>query len=187
VLLACVAATLILCSCGDTLQDQPMGVKSLEAVIVKSRFPVYWVGRKFERMQITNVLIDPGGAVTIRYGDCLVGGQYTCVTPLTLVTSPDNSFVPGSTTATATPPVRGVRSYSSHGGATLSIPTGGVIVSVYAKDGALAREAAATMVALNKMGVPGERLPRAEPDTGFDRLPLPSQVPPGVEVNVARG
>lgn len=182
-LVACAAAAAALCSCGDTLQDQPVGVKSLESVIVKSRFPVYWAGRRFDGMRISNVLLDPGGAVTIRYGDCLVGGQYTCVTPLTIVTSPDNGFVPGATTAGALVPIRGVRAYASSRGATLAIPTGGIVVSVYARDRALALRTAATMVPLNKVGEPGAALPRIEPDTGFARVPLPSQVPPGVDAN----
>ena len=97
---AAACALALLCAlavsaCGDTLQDQPIAPQALESVIVKSRFPVYWLGFKFQRMRITAVTIDPSGAVTIRYGDCLVGGQYTCVTPLSVVSSPDNSFVPG--------------------------------------------------------------------------------------------
>jgi hypothetical protein len=176
---------LALSSCGDTLQDQPVGVKLLESVIVKSRFPVYWVGQRFHGMRITNVLIDPGGAVTIRYGDCLVGGQYTCVTPLSIVTSPDNGFIPGATTASGRLSLRGARAYESGAGATLAIPTGGIVVNLYSRRGSLARLAAETMVPLNKAEVPGARLPPAEPDTGFDRVPLPSQVPPGVDVTAA--
>lgn len=179
-------SALALSSCGDTLQDQPIGVKSLESVIVKSRFPVYWVGREFDGMRITNVLIDPGGAVTIRYGDCLVGGQYTCVTPLSIVTSPDNSFVPGAATAAGVARIRGARAYASgRGGSTLAIPSGAIVISIHGKSGSIARLAADTMVPLNKEGVPGTPLPAAEPDTGFDRVPLPSQVPPGVDVTAS--
>ena len=104
---ALAACALALGSCGDTLQDQPIGPAPLESVIVQSRFPVYWLGMKYEGMRITGVTIDPGGAVTIRYGDCLVGGQYTCVTPLAVVSSPDNSFVPGGSTASRPLRVRG--------------------------------------------------------------------------------
>ena len=72
----------------DTLQDQPIGPQPLRVVIVKSRFPVYWLGLEFQGMQITSVTIDPSEAVTIRYGDCVLGGQYTCVTPVSIVSFP---------------------------------------------------------------------------------------------------
>lgn len=174
-------------SCGDTLQDQPIGPAPLESVIVQSRFPVYWLGLRFHGMRITGVTIDPGGAVTIRYGDCVLGGQYTCVTPVAIVSSPDNSFVPGATAATQSLPLRGARASVAHGGATLAIPTGGVVVSVYARNASLARSAATTMAPLNKVGLPRAPLPAALPDTGFDGLPLPSQVPPGVSLGRPRG
>jgi hypothetical protein len=177
---ALAACALALGSCGDTLQDQPIGPAPLETVLVNSRFPVYWVGLEFQGMQITSVGTDPSGAVTIRYGDCVLGGQYTCVTPLSIVSSPDNSFVPGSSVATESLPMRGATAIVTRGGATLAIPTGGVIASVYARDPPLARAAAMTMAPVNEVGLPQEALPAAAPDTGFDRLPLPSEVPPGV-------
>jgi hypothetical protein len=169
--------------CGDTLQDQPIGRSALEAVIVKSHFPVYWAGTRFAGMRLTSVAIDPGGAVTIQYGDCLVGGQYTCVTPLSVVTSPDNSFLPGG--AALTPPLRlrGVAASAAQSGATLALRTGGVIVSLYARDRQLARKAAQTIVPLNEVGVLGAALPAPVPDTGFDRLPLRSQLPPGAALS----
>jgi hypothetical protein len=181
---ALIVGALALASCGDTLQDQPIGPAPLETVIVDSRFPAYWLGWRFGGMRITSVAIDPGGAVSVRYGDCTLGGQYTCVTPLTIVSSPDNSFVPGGA-----PPagggwrrVRGVAARASRGGATLAIPTGGVVVSVYARDPALARAAALGMAPVNELGSPGAPLPAAAADTGFERAPLASQVPPGVRV-----
>ncbi len=173
---------LALGSCGDTLQDQPIGPAPLESVIVKSRFPVYWLGMRFRGMLITGVTIDPGGAVTIRYGDCLVGGQYTCVTPLAVVSSPDNSFVPGGSTASRSLRVRGAAASSAQGGATLAIPTGSVVVSVHAERASLAMSAAVTMAPVNKVGLPLQALPAAVPDTGFDRVPLPSQIPPGASI-----
>jgi hypothetical protein len=178
----CVLCAVTLGSCGDTIQDQPISPTALENVIVKSHYPVYWLGLRFRGMQITNVTIDPGGAVTIRYGDCVLGGQYTCVTPMAIVSSPDNSFIPGAAVANGSLPVRGVRASVATGGATLAIPTGGIVVSVYAQDPSLARAGAATMVPVNETGLPGGPLPTAIADTGIDRMPLPSEVPAGVSV-----
>lgn len=173
---------LALGACGDTLQDQPIGAQALESVIVKSRFPVYWLGFRFQGMRITGVTIDPGGGVTIHYGDCLVGGQYTCVTPVTVVSSPDNSFVPGASTASRTVSVRGATAVWAQGGSTLSLATGSVVVSVHARTAALASAAVATMVPVNKVGLPLQPLPAAVPDTGFDQVPLPSEIPPGATI-----
>lgn len=188
---AAAGALALLCAlavgaCGDTLQDQPIAPQALESVIVKSRFPVYWLGFEFRRMRITGVTIDPGGAVTIRYGDCLVGGQYTCVTPLSVVSSPDNSFVPGAA-AGRTVNVRSAGAVSSQGGRTLAMATGSVVVSVHARNPAPARAAVATMVPLNKVGLPLQPLPAAAPDTGFDRIPIPSELPPGATIPRPRG
>jgi hypothetical protein len=181
--LALCALALALGSCGgSTLQDQPIGPAPLESVLVKSRFPVYWLGLEYRDMRIASVVIDPGGAVTIRYGDCIVGGQYTCVTPISIVSSPDNSFVPGRTAVTRSLALRGTTASLAQRGATLAIPTGGVVVSVHARDPSLARAAAATMVPVNKLGLRGAPLPAAAPDTGLERLPLASEVPAGVSV-----
>jgi hypothetical protein len=168
-------------ACGDTLQDQPIAPQALESVIVKSRFPVYWLGFKFHEMRITGVTIDPGGAVTIRYGDCLVGGQYTCVTPLSVVSSPDNSFVPDETGGRAVS-VRSATAVSSQGGRMLALGTGSVVVSIHGRDPALASAAVTTMAPLNKVGLPLQPLPPAVPDTGFDRVPIPSELPPGATI-----
>lgn len=180
--LALGGVTVTMAGCGDTLQDQPVAAGSLEAVIAKSRFPAYWLGVRFSGLAITVVNIDPGGAVTISYGDCLVGGQYTCVTPISIVTSPDNSFLPGGTASSQALVLRGVRARATDGGRRLAIATGGVMVSVFARTPALARAAALTMAPLNKVGKPGAPLNAPAPDNGFDRVPLPSEVPPGAEV-----
>ena len=169
----------LLGGCGDTLQDQSIGPAPFESVIVKSRFPVYWVGLRFAGMQVTGVSTDPSGAVTIQYGDCLVGGQYTCVTPLEIVTSPDNSFLPGGSTPSRPLALRGVRAVSRQRGSALAVRTGAVVVSVYARHPALAWDAARTMTPLNQAVPPGSTLPKPLPDSGFDRVPLPSQMPPG--------
>jgi hypothetical protein len=173
---------LALGSCGNTLQDEPIGPKPLETVMVESRFPVYWVGLKFDGIPISGVSTDPSDAVTIRYGDCVHGGQYTCVTPISIVTSPDNSFVPGGAASSPAPPTRGAKVSSARGGEVLAVATGVVVVSVYADRPSLAREALRMMAPVNEVGGPLESLPAALPDTGFDKVPLPSQVPPGVSV-----
>jgi hypothetical protein len=171
----------LLVGCGDTLQDQPIGPSPFESVIVKSRFPVYWVGLRFSGMQVTSVSTDPSGAVTIQYGDCLVGGQYTCVTPLEIVTSPDNSFLPGGSAPSRALALRGVKAVSRQHGSAIAVRTGAVVVSVYAHRPRLARAAAQTMTPLNQAVPPGATLPKPSPDTGFDRLPLPGQLPAGAE------
>jgi|HubBroStandDraft_3_1064219.scaffolds.fasta_scaffold16827_3 hypothetical protein len=182
------ACAIALGACGaNTLQDQPIGAASLETVMVRSHFPVYWLGLEFHDMGITSVSIDPGEAVTIRYGDCLLGGQYTCVTPVSIVSSPDNSFIPGATATTPRLPLRGVTANLAQKGATLAIPTGPVVVSVYAHDPTLARTAASTMAPINEVGLPQAPLPAALPDTGFDRVPLPGQVPPGASLPKPHG
>jgi hypothetical protein len=168
--------------CGDTLQDQPIGPAPLESVIVGSRFPVYWLGRSFEGMRLTGVLTDPSGAVTLRYGDCLVGGQFTCLTPIVLVTSPDNSFLPGAGEVGRRTRIRGVEALSTQTGQSLALRTGSVVVTVRASTALLTLRAARAMTPVNKVGLPYEPLPAAAPDTGFDRLPLPSQLPPGSPV-----
>jgi hypothetical protein len=169
-------------SCANTLQDESIGPKPLESVLVRSRFPVYWAGLKFHGLPISGVAIDPSEAVSIHYGDCAQGGQYTCVTPVSIVTSPDNGFVPGGASAARTTSLRGARVRSSSGGDTLALATGGVVVSVYTQDPTLAAEAAKIMTPVNEAGSPLTPLPPALPDTGFDRLPLPGQVPAGVSV-----
>jgi hypothetical protein len=180
--LLCLAGALALAGCANTLQDQPSGPKPLEDVLVQSRFTVYWAGLRFAGLPISGVSVDPSEAVSIRYGDCVTGGQYVCVTPLSIVTSPDNSFVPGGAGATSAPRTRGVAVSSSRGGRTLALATGKVVVSVYGKTALLAREALATIAPLNETGQPLQALPAPLPDTGFNRVPLPTQVPPGVGV-----
>jgi len=182
-----VLTALPLAACGDTLQDRSIGPSPLESVIVSSRFPVYWLGQKFDGMRISGVLIDPGGAVTLRYGDCLVGGQFTCVTPLALVTSPDNSFLPGAYEVGRDLRVRGAEALATQQGRAISIRTGTVIVSVHANRATLALRAARLMAPVNKVGLPLQPLPAPAPDTGFDQLPLPSQLPPGTPIPQPRG
>ncbi len=167
---------LALGGCGDTLQDQPIAHNTLESLLV-APYPVYWLGRSFQGMQITGATHDPGGAFSVQYGDCVEGGESTCVPPLRIVTSPDNSFLPGGSTAQRATVLRGVGAVLTQRGRTLEIPTGGVVVDVYADSAELAGSAGRTLVPINQIGQPGSPLPARQPDTGFGTRPLPSQIP----------
>lgn len=170
------ALSLGLAGCGDTLQDRPIAHNTLETLLM-APFPVYWLGRSFAGLQITEASTDPGGALSIQYGDCRQGGQGTCVPPLRLVTSPDNSFIPASAGPHDVAQVRGVSALSTSSGRTLALPTGGVVVDIYALSSALAAKAAQAAVPINRVGYPGEPLPAPQRDSGFADRPLPAQVP----------
>lgn len=172
-LLACVLA---LSACGDTLQSQPIPHNELETLLV-TPYPVYWLGRSFAGLQISEADHDPSGASFISYGDCVLGGQSTCVPHVRVVTSPDNSFVPGGSAPQLETGLRGVRAVVSRQGRTIAIPTGGVVVSIFAQTARLAAAAARTLVPINAAGEPGGTLPARLPDTGYGSTPLPSQVP----------
>jgi hypothetical protein len=179
--LAALAALLAGCAlalgaCGDTLQDRPIPHNTLESLIV-APYPVYWLGGSFRGLQITDASHDQSGAFSVQYGDCVVGGQSTCVTPVTVITSPDNSFVAGGSSPQSTASLRGVQAVLAQHGRTIAIATGGVVVSVYADSARLARAAARTIVPINDVGEPGAPLPARLPDTSFASTPLPSQVP----------
>jgi hypothetical protein len=176
--LAAALCALALVGCGNAIQDQPIPHNSLESLLL-APYPVYWLGATFHGLAITEASRDPGGAFTVQYGDCLEGGQSTCVPPLKVVTSPDNSFVPGegSSTARATSALRGVGGFVAEHGHAISIPTGGVVLDIYAHTPTLARAAATTAVPINYPGVPGGPLAAPLPDTGYGERPLPSQAP----------
>ncbi len=169
---------LALASCGDTLQDKPVPHNELEKMVV-SPFPVYWAGGSFHGMQLTDAGADPSGAFTVQYGNCVHGGQGTCTPPLQIVTNPDNSFLPGGGTPTSVTTLRGVPAKLTEAGRAVAIPTGPVVVDIYARDAALAKAAASEIVAINRPSNPGEALPAPHPDTGFGSEPLPSQQPVG--------
>jgi len=174
--LTCGTLAFALGGCGDTLQDQPIAHNTLEKLLV-APYPVYWAGRSFEGLAITEATHDPGGAFSVQYGDCVEGGQSTCVPALRVVTSPDNSFVPGGSTPQHGALVRGVGSLVTQRGRTIEIATGPIVVSVYADSARLAAAAAQTVVPINEPGVPGAPLPARLRDTGFGSTPLPSQEP----------
>jgi hypothetical protein len=164
-------------ACGNTVQDQPIPHNTLETLLL-APYPVYWLGRSFRGMAITEAARDPSGAFSVQYGDCLQGGQGTCVPPLRVVTSPDNSFVPGASAPHHTVPIRGAWALVAQRGRTVTIPTGGVVVAIYALTPRLAAAAAQGAVPINASAVPGDPLPARLPDTGFGASPLPAQVPP---------
>ena len=122
-----------LAGCGDTIQAKPIPHNQLEQLVVAS-FPVYWAGGSFQGLQITEVNPDPGGAFTVQYGNCLQGGQGTCTPPLRVVTNPDNSFLPGGQAPARRAVIRGVPAQSTEAGRVITIPTGGVVVGIFARD-----------------------------------------------------
>jgi len=128
-------------------------------------------------MAISEATHDPGGAFSVQYGDCVEGGQSTCVPPLRVVTSPDNSFVASGDAPRHSTPVRGVSVVVAQGGHTIEIATAGVVVGIYADRPRVAAAAAQTIVPINEAGAPGAPLPARLPDTGFGSTPLPSQIP----------
>jgi len=171
-----VLCALTLCSCANTVQDEPIPHNLLEGLIA-APFPVYWMGGSFEGMAIGEVTHDPSDAFSVQYGNCLAGGQGTCVPPLRIVTSPDNSFLPGGSTPSRRTRIRGVSALLAQAGRTIILATGGVVVDIYATSARIAAAAARTAVPINALGAPGAPLPRALANTGFGETPLPSQVP----------
>jgi len=174
-------ALLALCAvavgaCANTLQDQPIPHNILESLLT-APYSVYWLGGSFQGMAITEATRDPSGAFRVQYGDCLQGGQSTCVPALRVITSPDNSFLPVGSLPHTTARVRGVAAVVAQGGRTIEIATGGVVVSIYAQNARLAGAAAQTIVPINAIGKPEGPLPGRLPDTGFARTPLPTQTP----------
>jgi hypothetical protein len=175
------AAALALCAillggCGNTLQDRPIPHNALESLLL-APYPVYWLGRSFQQLAITEAVHDPGGAFTVSYGDCVVAGQSACVQPVRVITSPDNSFLAGGNLTRRAGALRGVPVLIARAGRTIEIPTAGVVVGVYALNARLAAAAAQSLVAINQVGAPGDQLPARVGNTGFANSPLPSQLP----------
>lgn len=175
-LLAALCAALTLSACGDTLQVKPVAHQELEGLVM-ARFPVYWLGGTFGHLALSEVSHDPGEAYAVSYGNCIQGGQGYCVPPLRIVSSPDNSFLPGGRAPSRPIHLRGVEGRVAQDGHTIILATGAEVVDVYADDAALARAAAMSLATINGPGAPGERLPAAVGDDGFETKPLPSQVP----------
>jgi hypothetical protein len=168
--------TLMLGACGNTLQDQPLSHTTLESLIL-APYPVYWLGSSFHGMAITEASQDPSGAFMVQYGDCIQGGQNTCVPHLRVVSSPDNSFIPIGSQPHRIAHIRGLTAITAQAGKTIELPTAGVVLDIYANSPQLALAAAEMAVPVNDTGVPEGPLPTPLPDTGFGEQPLPSQLP----------
>ncbi len=169
-------SALLLAGCGDTLQEHPLSHNDLESLVVNP-FPVYWVGGSFHGLNVVETSHDPSGGFSVQYGNCLEGGQGTCVRPLEIVTSADNSFLPGGSAAVRSTRLRGVEALLAQRAHTVIIPTGPVVVDIYAETRQLAAAAARAAVPINEPGTPEGPLPAALPDTGYGSTPLPSQEP----------
>jgi hypothetical protein len=172
-----VLCALGVCGCGNTLQVQPIPHNILEGLVV-SPFPVYWLGHSFEGLAVTEAVHDPSGSYSVQYGNCLQGGEGTCLPPLRVVTSPDNSFLPGGAIPSHRTSIRGVPALLEQSGKTVVLATAGVVVDVYATNSHTAAAAVRTMVPINEPAAPEAALPDAQPNTGFGETPLPRQVPP---------
>jgi hypothetical protein len=166
----------LLAGCGNTLQNQPLTATTLEPLVTAEHFPVYWLGARFDGMTLSSVSSDPSGAFAVQYGNCTRGGPETCVAPLQLVSSPDNSFLPGAAGRFARQgaagrfagtKVRGVSVLLLQGGRVVEIATGPAVVDVRAASPDLALRAVREMVPVNELGKPGAALPTAQPNTGF--------------------
>lgn len=167
---------LLIGGCGNTLQTKPIPHNLLENLIV-APFPVYWLGGHFQGLAVTEAGEDASGAFTVQYGNCLAGGEGRCEPPLVLITSPDNSFLPGGESASSGAILRGVPALLNNSGRAISIPTGPVVVDIDAQQRSLALAAAREMVTINQPGSPGQPLPTRLPNTGYASKPLPFQLP----------
>jgi hypothetical protein len=178
--LACACAAAVcastLAACASTLQSDPIPHNILEG-LVTAQFPVYWLGSSFQRLPVSEAIHDPSGAYSVQYGSCLEGGDGNCVPQLRIVTSPDNSFLPAGLTAVRHVRIRGVPALLALGGRTVIIPTGPVVIDVYATSARTALAAARTAVPIDQPGEPEAPLPAVAPDSGFNETPLHPQVP----------
>jgi hypothetical protein len=163
-------------ACGNTLQSGPIPHNLLEDMIL-APYPVYWLGGSFQHMPVSEVTHDVSDAFSVQYGNCVAGGESACVPRLRVVTSPDNSFLPGSSALARRIRIRGVQALLAQAGKTIVIATGTVVVDIYADNARIALAAANTVVPINALGAPYAPLAAALPNTGFGETPLSSQVP----------
>jgi hypothetical protein len=178
-ILLCVLALALsaaLAGCGGVVERHQVSHSTLENMLVNP-FPVYWLGGSFHGLTISEVFHDPSGAYSVQYGTCLQGGQGTCAPPLRIVTSGDNSFLPGDGAVSRAITVRGVRALVAQRGRTIVIPTGNVVVDIYAASRSLAHAAALTAIPVNEPGALGAPLPAPGPDSGYGSTALPAQEP----------
>lgn len=179
--MAAVLCGCLLAGCGSAIESKTLSAAALEPLVINLEFPIYWLGGRFDGLALSAANSDPSGAYEIQYGACTVGGPETCISPLALVSSPDNSFLPDAGAVGATASIRGVRAVLSSGGKVIEIATGPTVVDIRARSAALARAAAEQMVAINALGTPGAALPAALPNTGFAGKPLEGQLPQTVQ------
>jgi hypothetical protein len=167
-----------LAGCGDTLQSKPLRSSALEPLVTAQHYPVYWVGARFERLPLSTVSSDPSGAYAVQYGSCITGGPETCIPPLQVISSPDNSFLPGAGGQSKTVRIRGAKAVLAQGGRVVEIATGAAVIDVRASSRVLALAAAMQMVPINELGKPRAPLPAPQPNTGFAERPMEGQRPP---------
>lgn len=177
ILVAALLCAGLLAGCGNTIQNPEMSASTLEPLVEAEHYPVFWVGTSFQRLPLTVVSTDPSGAYSLQYGTCTTGGPETCISPLQIITNPDNSFLPGTTKSTATVSVRGVSAMLLQHGRVLEIATGPAVVDIRAASRALALAAAQQMAPMNELGTPGAPLAKAQPSTGFAQRPMEGQRP----------
>jgi hypothetical protein len=178
--LACLCAGALsactLAACASTLQSYPIPHNILEG-LVTAQFPVYWLGASFHAMPVSEAIHDPSGSYSVQYGNCLEGGEGSCVPQLRIVTTPDNSFLPVGSTTVRHVRIRGVPALLALGGRTVVIPTGPVVIAIYATSARTALAAANTAVPIDQPGEPEAPLPAVLPNSGFNETPLHPQVP----------
>lgn len=171
----------LLSGCGDSVQSQALTASTLEPLVMAQHYPVYWLGQSFKGLALAGVSTDPSGAYNVQYGSCTTGGPETCISPLELISSPDNSFVPGAGARSASASIRGVKAVFAQGGKVIEVATGPAVIDVRAASRTLALAAARQMAPINELGSPGAVLPAAGPDTGFAQRPMEGQRPPAVQ------
>jgi hypothetical protein len=163
-------------ACGSTLEEQPVNTSTLESLIAVREYPVYWLGDGFRGLNLSEASRDSSGAYTVAYGNCIKGGQFSCLAPLSVVTSPENNFVASGSAGVRVTRMRGVSSFASEDGRAVEVPTGAVVVSIRADSARLARAAAETIVPINGLGLPSAPLPKVLPASSFATQPLPTQL-----------
>lgn len=180
--LALLALSTVIAACGNTIQAQPISDNTLQQLVSFEKFPVYWLGASFHALQLASFGTDPGGAYTIQYGNCTVESASNCVSPLELISSPDNAFLPSAGIETTPTQVRGVSALAAQGGEVIELRTGPIVIDVRANSARLARAAAQEMVPVNEVGQPRGRLPSALRNTGYNRRVMEQQRPSTVKL-----
>jgi hypothetical protein len=171
----------LLSGCGSAAEDKALSASTLEPLVGNQEFPIFWLGGRFNGMALTEVDGDPSGAYDIQYGTCTTGGPETCIAPLAVISSPDDSFLPDAGAVSGIASIRGVRAVLASDGRVIEIATGPAVVDIRANSAALALAAAGQMVAINQLGTPGAALPAARGNSGFANKPLESQLPQTVQ------